>query len=912
LSEGAPPGPWTGASSKGVFPLQGAVRRISRLSISTAVALLVAAIAFSSPAAAQSGPPWDGNPVSPGLGPTYGENWCASAAGENVPQAAPLALIPYGAIGCTLEQFKTEATAAGVPNRLSYSVIGASELGRDIFGVVVNALETPAQQAAYARWQQLRGLMRTDPAGAQSLLAAWEASSLDVKLPIFVEANIHGGEREGTDAMMQAIRDLVTLPYGTNDTVDELLDHAIVVVIPTTNPDGRVAGRRQNENRFDLNRDLLVQSQPEIRANTAFQLQWLAPVGLFMHGYYNPTLVDGLTKPHNPGLEYDKFLYWNQRRLDANEAAIGAIGRTIQRPVNQWDQRGVSGSKNGGPDVAEGWDDWGPFYSQTYGAFFGVDGSTVEMCDNAACGGRLGSKREQYLIFYSSAQFWLENRNAILDDQLEIFRRGLTGAARVNCCDDPLVAGRGFTEDQHNWMVEYPKAFLIPFVGGAADQVSPDRAVQRSDAEANRLVRWLLDNGVEVGRTDAAVVWAGTTFPAGSYVVPMKQAFRGFAYTALAAGQDISERISQLYAPPGAWSHGSLWGADVIEVPAGDATFSPATTPVVDVNELQGGVRGGGPADWYTLTVKGAAELRAVLDVLRSGVDGQVAEASFTSVSAGPMPAGSVIFPDDAATVVALEAAGKAAGVFFERGVGETPAATQLDEAPRIAILVDSANPVESDTSWSLRRIFGPDVGFVSVASGASSLQNAATDPLEGFDVVYNAGQTYPTANTARARLRAFFERGGGYIATSQSASNFAFLTGAHPALIKGSLTQGSDSAGGGIALWDNVGASGPLTGGYRATDNLYLPANVTWFSTVPTGATVDGRYLPSVTSTFVAGLWRDRDRKAASAPIIVHGTTLVGSRYLGLATNPFSRGDAEREWPLIGQAALWSNLTDD
>ena len=553
----------------------------------------------------------------------------------------------------------------------------------------MNALETPEQQAAYARWQQLRGLMLTDPAAAQALLASWGDQ---VKLPIFVEANIHGGEREGTDAMMQVIRDLVTLPYGTNDAVDELLDHALVVVIPTTNPDGRVAGRRQNENRFDLNRDLLVQSQPEIRANTAFQLQWLAPVGLFMHGYYNPTLVDGLTKPHNPGLEYDKFLYWNQRRLDANQAAIEAIGRSIQRPVNQWDARGVSGSKNGGPEVAEGWDDWGPFYSQTYGAFFGVDGSTVEMCDNAACGGRLGSKREQYLVFYSSARFWLENRNAILDDQLEIFRRGVTGAARVNCCDDPLVAGRGFTESQHNWMVEYPKAFVIPFVGGTADQVSPHRGAQRSDAEANRLVEWLLHNGVQVGRTQADVVWAGTTFPAGSYVVSMRQAFRGFAYTALTAGQDISERISQLYAPPGAWSHGSLWGADVVEIPADDASFNPATTPATDVNELQGGVRSG-PADWYALTVKGTAELRTVLDVLRSGVDGEVAEAAFTSVSAGSMPAGSVIFPDDAATVVALEAAGKAAGVFFERGLGMTPAGTQLDEAPRIAILVDSGSP---------------------------------------------------------------------------------------------------------------------------------------------------------------------------------------------------------------------------
>jgi Zinc carboxypeptidase len=277
---------------------------------------------------------------------------------ENVPQSDPLAVIPYGAIGRTLGQFDTEAAAAGVPDRMDYSVIGHSASGRAIFGVVVNALETPEQQRDYARWQQLRGLMKTDPSAARSLLVSWGE---DVKLPIFVEADIHGGEREGTDAMMQVIRDLVTLPHGTNVAVDELLDHAVVTVIPTENPDGRVAGRRQNDNFFDMNRDLHVQSQSEIRANIALQLEWLAPVGLFLHGYYNPTLIDGLTKPHNPGLEYDKSLYWNQRRLDANQADIEAIGRTIQRPVNQWDERGRSGTTTGSPAVAEGWDDWGPF-----------------------------------------------------------------------------------------------------------------------------------------------------------------------------------------------------------------------------------------------------------------------------------------------------------------------------------------------------------------------------------------------------------------------------------------------------------------------------------------------------------------------------------------------------------------------
>ena len=43
----------------------------------------------------------------------------------------------------------------------------------------------------------------------------------------------------------------------------------------------------------------------------------------------------------------------------------------------------------------------------------------------------------------------------------------------------------------------------------------------------------------------------------------------------------------------------------------------------------------------------------------------------------------------------------------------------------------------------------------------------------------------------------------------------------------------------------------------------------------------------------------------------MIHGTSLRDTRYLAYATNPFPRGDAEREWPLIGQAALWTNLTD-
>ena len=883
---------------------------------------LAVSVLVSTPASAQLAPPWNGDPISHGLGPTYGETWCANAApGSSIAnqQGAPLALVPQEAIQCTLDQINQEAVDAGVPPRMTYQVIGSSDAGRDLYGVVVNALETSEQQRDYDRWLQIRELMFDDPAGAQDLLASFGD---DVKIPVFIEANIHGNEEEGTDAMLQVVRDLVTLPYGTNAQVDNMLDHAILILIPSQNPDGRFLGQRTNANGFDMNRDLLVQSQPEIRANVALQQQWLAPVGLAMHGYVNPTLIDGLTKPHNPGIDYDLFVYWNQRRLDENEAALADVGMGITRPVNQWNADAEDSPPPVGPPYAEGWDDWGPFYTQTYMAFYGVDSSTLEMCSNInvdpGCDGRFGSKRAQYVGFWSSARYWIENRNAILHDQLEIFRRGVTGAARPNCCDDPLIASREFTEDQHNWMVEYPRAFVIPFKGSD----------QRSDAEANRLVQWLIDNGIQVETTNRDYSWKPPGSPAKtfieekSYVVWLDQPLRGFALTALDPGQDISGRITQLYAPPGAWSHGQLWGADTIEVAAVDGAFHPPTTPTSSTNPLSGGVAAG-PADWYAVTLRGASELRAVLDLLRSGIDGEIAEASFGTVSAGTMPAGSIIFPSDPSILEALDTTGEAAGITFERGEGAEPQTTQLNEAPRVAVLINNSNPAINDTLWSLQQIFGPDAQFVSVVLGTNSLQNAPTDPLANFDVIYNAGQNWPSAtnNTARTRLTAFFSAGGGYIGTSQSGNNFTFMIGAG---LVNAIAQTSVNAGGGIARFDNVGgAASPVTGGFPEQDFLYLPANVTYFGSTPTGASIDGRYLPGAsagatgpTDMFVAGLWRDRLSPGASgapgAPMILHGTTTANSRYVAYATNPFSRGDAEREWPLIGQAALWSNLTDE
>ena len=548
-------------------------------------------------------------------------------------------------------------------------------------------------------------------------------------------------------------------------------------------------------------------------------------------------------------------------------------------------------------------------------AYYGVDGSTLEMCLAAGGGActlpRLGSKTSQYVGFYSSMDFWMDNKNALMRSQLEVFRRGVTDATRPQCCTDPLISGRGFAEAQHNWMVEYPTAYVIPWRNG-----------QRSDAEANRMAQWLLDNGVQVSRITKKFKWNGRTFARRSYVVWMNQAYRGLALTALSAGQDISRRIERLYAPPAAWSHGLLWGADVVEIPRGDASFRPKTRVIENTNRLRGNPikkrHQSGRRGWFSVTLRGVSEYRAILEVLRSGVQGRVAEESFTK-KRRTRPAGTLIFRGTKKATRALRRASKAAGLRVFRHIGKRPATTALAEAPKIAILVDNANPGRTDTSESLRAIFGQDVGFVSVSAGSGSLANAAEDPLANYDVIYNNGQAWPSNTRAQERLRAFFQRGGGYIATSTSNNNYAFLSSG--GFVDGSFTLGSQTAYGGIAVWNNVGGAGsPVTGNYPLSDYLYLPQNVTYFTSTPSGAAIDGRYHDNMVGTpphgpspgFVAGLWRDRNAAANNAPVIAHGTTKVGSRYLGFAQNPFSRQDAEREWVLIAQTALWSNLTDD
>jgi hypothetical protein len=381
----------------------------------------------------------------------------------------------------------------------------------------------------------------------------------------------------------------------------------------------------------------------------------------------------------------------------------------------------------------------------------------------------------------------------------------------------------------------------------------------------------------------------------------MKQPRRGLADTALSLGVDISPRIQRLYAPPAAWSHGYLWGADTVTIPDG-TRFNARTERIKRPSRLKGGLESGKNAKAYTLEVDSPTAVRAINEALSEG-----AKATLATVASSVGPAGTILFGTDAATRDILEDVGRDSGLTFERATASLPAREPIDRSPRIAVLTGAVN----QDVWALR-----ELGFTADPISTATINTAPTDPLAGYDVIYNTGSGYPAASnaTGRARLDAFFAGGGGYVGAQTAGVNFLNGSGT-PATgnqVTG-LTAANRSGNGrsGIIYWNNTGgAASVITGAYPAQDTAIVDPP-TWLTAVPSTFSVDGR-LP-MSNFFAAGLWPIAgDAGSATAPgatVIAHGTNTANTaRLVVFANNPLYRADPEREWPMLGSAFLWAD----
>jgi hypothetical protein len=721
-------------------------------------------------------------------------------------------------------------------NRVHVEVIGQSAGGRDMFLVTVSDPQTLGRLGPYKAISQT---MLKDPALAQEMIDQFG----DFKVPFFVNASIHGTEYAGVDAAMRLIE---TLVYEDTPEVQAILENVILLVNIVQNPDGRVMGTRSNANGFDLNRDLITQSQPETRALVKIITEWNPMVFLDLHGFINPMVIEPCTPPHNPNYEYDLYLGWAFYQALAMEAELLAqTGLEAQIPFR---------------DDASGWDDWAPIYAAMYPMLHGAYGHTLETPYQDELG-----VDAHYAAVWGALKFVAQNRQAMIHDQIEIYLRGFMDYPQV-LIPDELLDETQYDQFNELTLQEFPAAYIIP----------EGEPFQISDHQAARLVDFLLFNDIQVDRATQPFTLEGVEYPAGTYIVWMDQPKRGLANTILEDGLDVSpiEGLT-FYSPPTAWSLPLLWGASRVVM---EEHMAIATEPVAHVEPPQGSVEGG-MAMAYAYLPTSLAAFRATNDLLARGVTIQRATAPFEG-SGRTFAVGTLVIPPDP------ELAGELAAAYGLNlyALGALPTDPVLMQPQRIAAYGDEG------LAYSLERM-GFDYDMIS-------MQDLNTGIISDYDLFLNLDLGWTgLGQRARASLAAFFADGGDYVGLRAAGAEFAVDAGL--------ISAEPQTYSGNAILQIDYDPLNPAAAGFRQ-DGYAFAYNPTVFPTigddVEVAATVDsGEFV-------VAGYWPGWGTSGAGGKPVLLRRDMGATDVTLIGVDATFRGHPENTFRLVGNA-IYSSL---
>ncbi|MEV6039517.1 M14 family zinc carboxypeptidase [Nonomuraea sp. NPDC052116] len=752
-----------------------------------------------------------------------------------------LGLVPHHGIAPRLNDLQQRG------DRVSAQVIGRSYGGRDLYLVTVTAPESAAETREQER---IRDRIENDPAAAardRKLVKRYKA-------PVFVNANIHGNEWEGTDAALRVIEELAT---SKDPKVADLLARTRLYFNITANPDGRVSGVRQNGAGFDLNRDFVTASQPEVRAMRQIMIDAQPVTMIDLHGYVNGTLIEPTTPPHGANYEYDLFIQNTYANGLGMEAAVNGLGYTVEKD-------GVYPAQIPFRDSAEGWDDWPPIFTPQYAPFHGavaahtveiplrVNGSDYTQLPVEELRRRSAINTDVAAAAIRSTYAFVRDRHdRLIADQIEVFRRGAAGE-RSKTVPLGIVPGFG-PEDVYT--TTFPRAYVI--------------TGRRSEAAAARLVDHLIANDVRVERARHAFRADGRTYPAGSYVVDMRQPKRGLANVMLEAGADISPRVDAMYDISG-WSHGLLWGAGVDGVTSLRVQADPvkAAAPTGSVPRTPGAL---------ALKVTDAKDVLALNDLLAQGT--------------------AMTWADGAAIVPA--SAREAARAVSERyGVAFTPASGTASGAPLSQVRIAAA--ASADELFTLR-----ELGFAVTPVSTAAL-NAGYD-WSGTDVLFvSSGLSYTALNpAARAALDAFLTTGG---VITRGGTGAAFNAAA--GLLTATAVAGRGDANGVVRVLSTGGpVGGQVSGGSPDHSFVYSPR---WFTGLGPEVTVEQSYAAE--GPLVSGHWRpDADGTggqdaARGQAAVVSGRDERGAAVVLFGTEPMFRNHPKGLFPQVAKALYWAS----
>ena len=370
--------------------------------------------------------------------------------------------------------------------------------------------------ANLARLDQIRADMAelADPRRTAPARAA-EIAAKDPAVAVF-QYSVHGDEPAGFEAAMQVAYQLLA---SDEPQTLELLKSVVLVLNPSANPDGHerfaawynsvavgadnpaafeqnepwsVTGR-YNHFRFDMNRDLLAQSQPEVRVMMAGVLRWRPQVFVDHHSttptFFFPPVAQAVN--HNLPPQTTK---WFDTYGRGNAAAFDRFGW-------QYFVRGVFDFFYVGY-----WDEWSTFQGAT-GMTYETDGGPEfnKRRDDGSITTFRDGIAHHFVASLATLETTAKNRQSRLLDYYEFRRSALTEAALDRMKRVVIEPG---TDPR---MTAHVIGLLL------ANGIEVTRLAQPATSRAAHAY---------LGRSGPA---SARTFPAGSYVIDLNQPQRRIA-----------------------------------------------------------------------------------------------------------------------------------------------------------------------------------------------------------------------------------------------------------------------------------------------------------------------------------------------------------------------------------------------
>ena len=653
-----------------------------------------------------------------------------------------------------------DALAGASSGRLKVFEYGESWEGRKLIyaalGSEANVRKAPEIRAAM---QRLADPRKTPEAEARKTMEGLPAV-------VWLSYGVHGDEISSSEA---AILTAYHLLAARNDkTVERILDRVLVLIDPTQNPDGRERfvnhfeqtrglepdasplaaehnqqwpGGRSNHYLFDLNRDWLALTQPEIRSQVKALREWYPLVYVDLHemGSEATYFFSPEAEPYNPNLTADQ------------RESLKLFGRNNSKWFDRY------GFDYFTRDV---YDAFYPGYGASWPCYYGALAMTYEQASVRGLAVRRSDEtvltfrdtvQHHFVASISTLETAAENREKLLADFYRYRATAIEEGAK-----------------------EAVKEYLLP---------------RGRDASAtDKLAAILLEHGVEVRRATAAFRVAGREYAAGTYAVAAAQPSKRLVRTLLdpstpmdqkflAAEEDRrkQKRRSEIYDVT-AWSLPLAFDVESVALPeVAQGAFEPARGERAPAGEL----RGAKAAVAYLVPWGSAAAGRFLAAALRQGLRVFSSDRAF-SQNGGQFPSGTLIVKvkDNGADLgerMAQLARESGALVYtadsgwVDDGVNFGSRYVVPLRKPAIALAWDT--PTASSAAGAVRFVLERQFGYPVTAIRTAQLASANLASFQVLILPQGGDYTRPLGEAGIERIKEWVDAGGTLIALGEAVN---------------------------------------------------------------------------------------------------------------------------------------------